>query len=154
MTSASGGAPGATASPRASRLSAAVSPRQCVNEKPPVSISPARMAWNMNASSASAEYASATGEETEVGMSGGIIGGRSRARQSRAPVSVDVGIRRRFDGGSAASAIDRQRRFEGSSGTPLRARSPALLLAVTTILLAPMVMARARQARIEDVEQS
>ena len=42
-------------SPSANRLSAAVSPRQCVNEKPPVSISPARMAWNMNASSASAE---------------------------------------------------------------------------------------------------
>lgn len=38
--------------------------------------------------------------------------------------------------------------------TPLRARAPALLLAVITISLAPVVTARAREARIEDVEQS
>lgn len=36
----------------------------------------------------------------------------------------------------------------------MRARFPALLLAVIMILLAPVVTARARQARIEDVEQS
>ena len=47
---------------------AAVSPRQCVNEKPWVSISPARMAWNMNASSASAEYASEIGAPDVPGL--------------------------------------------------------------------------------------
>jgi HEAT repeat protein len=36
----------------------------------------------------------------------------------------------------------------------LRARTHGLLLVVTIILLAPVVTARARQARIEDVEQS
>jgi hypothetical protein len=37
---------------------------------------------------------------------------------------------------------------------PLRARSPALLLAVTSVLLALVADARGRVARIEDVEQS
>ena len=36
----------------------------------------------------------------------------------------------------------------------MRARSPALLLAVITISLAPVVTARARDVRVEDVEQS
>ena len=83
-------------------------------------------------------------------------GSVARSSISRAPrryrwMSVQ---RRELTADRAHQAIDRQRRFGGSFGTPLRARSPGLLLAVTVLLLAPAATARARQARIEDVEQS